>query len=75
MKVELTREELFDAVYQGVKDAFLTMMDAGNGINGPIRMEEVKEKIRQGVEDAFDYKVPSKEELKDIYYDAIRNSQ
>lgn len=53
MKNELSKEEMFDAIRIGVKEAFHEMMESGDGINGMIRTEEVMDAIREGVTTAF----------------------
>lgn len=49
----LDKEETFEAIKQGVKEAFLEMMEAGNGFTGPIRTDQVMESIENGVSKAF----------------------
>lgn len=53
MKNNLNKEEMQDAIIIGVKEAILEMCESGDGYNGPIRKEEIFEKIREGVHDAF----------------------
>ena len=68
------REELFDAIKQGVKEAFHEMMESGDGFSGLIRTEEVMDAIRQGVRSAFDYEMPDEQSIKDLMYSAIYNA-
>lgn len=50
---KLSKEEMFEAVKQGIKEAFHEMMDSGDGFSGPIRFEEIKDAISKGVTLAF----------------------
>ena len=49
----LSKEEMFNAVKDGVKEAFLTMCEAGDGFTGPVRTEEVMKSIQDGVYNAM----------------------
>lgn len=49
----LSKEEFFDAIRQGVKDAILTMTESGDGFSGLIRTDEFMEAVKYGVRDAF----------------------
>lgn len=52
-KEKLTKEEFLDAVKEGVKEAVLTMTEAGNGFNGPIIREPFLDAVREGVHEAM----------------------
>jgi hypothetical protein len=69
----LTKEETFEAIKQGVTEAFLVMMESGDGCSSarPIRTAEVMEAIENGVRRSFDFEMPDKEDLKNIYFDAV----
>lgn len=55
MKINLTRHELYDAIRDGVRDAFLTAMESGDGssYDCPIIREPILQSIKEGVESAF----------------------
>ncbi len=52
MSIKLSKEEMFDAVKEGVKEAILEMTESGDGYTGSIRTEQFMEQIRQGTFDA-----------------------
>ncbi len=72
-KFGITREDVLDAIERGVKDAFLIAMEAGDGLIAETIREPILEAITQGVYRSMD--MPCKEDLKDIYFDAFRQSQ
>jgi len=73
MKIELSKEETFEAIKEGVKEAFLTAMEAGNGesASGPIIREPILKSIEDGVFSSFNWEMPDKSEFKNIFYDAV----
>lgn len=58
MTCPLSKNEFFDAVKEGVKEAILTMTESGDGYSGLIRTEEFMEAIKDGtryaIRDLFD---------------------
>lgn len=74
MSYNENREEIFEAIKQGVKEAFHEMMESGDGINGIVRTDEVMEAIRQGVRSSFDYEMPDEKSIKDLIYSAVYDS-
>jgi len=57
-KNELTKEELFEAIKQGVKEALNEIMDTGVGYNGLIGKEQVMDAIKRGVFEVFEQNFP-----------------
>lgn len=50
---KLNKEEILQAIKEGVKEAIHEMMESGNGYTGPIRSEEILQHIKEGVDSAF----------------------
>ena len=53
MKNNLSKEEMYSAIVEGIKSAIHEMCDTGNGFNGLIRKDEIFEKIESGNYRAF----------------------
>ena len=51
-KNELRREDIMDAISNGVRSAFLSVLDACGGY--PMGRQDMMHSIQQGVRDAFD---------------------
>jgi hypothetical protein len=47
--MKLTRDELFQATKEGIKEALLEALDAGDGFTGPIIREPFLDAIEKGV--------------------------
>lgn len=50
---KLTKEEMFKATKDGIKEALLTMTESGDGWSGLIRTDQFMEAIRSGVSDGI----------------------
>lgn len=69
--IPLTKQELSEAIKQGVKEAFLEAMNSGVRFDGWTIRECILESIKDGTESAINWNMPCKMDLKDIYYDAV----
>lgn len=67
----LTKEEVFQAIKQGVKEAFEDMMESKDCI----RTEQVMKAIEDGISMSMPFSCDIKKAISDATYDAIRNSQ
>jgi replicative superfamily II helicase len=70
----LSKEETFEAIKQGVKEAFLEMMESGNGYSGIVRTDQVMEAIKNGVEDAIFGSMPGAIEIEEGIRHAVYNA-
>lgn len=52
-QLKITKEEALEAIKEGVKEAFLTAMEAGDGYTGAIIKEEILHAIEMGTCSAF----------------------
>lgn len=68
LKNQPSREEILNSIQNGVKEAFLEMMEAKD----MIRTEQVMQAIQEGVSCAFPYLDSSK--IYDIIYDATNQA-
>ncbi len=51
--VEIPEHLLFGAIKAGIKEAFLEIMESGDGISGIIRTDQIMEAIKDGVTASF----------------------
>ena len=49
----IKKEDVLEAIKEGVKEAFLTAMEAGDGYSGPIIRESVLKAIEEGIYGSF----------------------
>lgn len=68
---ELSKDEMIDAIKQGVKEAFHEMMESGDGFTGPIRTKQVMEAINQGVYSAMPFSGEIEKAIKDGVMDSF----
>lgn len=71
---KITRDELLEAVKNGVKEALLTMTETGDGYTGPIIRDLFLEIIKQGVENSFSHQIPSEEDIKECIKEGVFNA-
>jgi len=67
-----SKEEILEALKEGVKCAFHEMMESGDGCSGPIRTEEVMEAIQSGIYSAFP--TVSEDDVKTLMYHAFERA-
>jgi hypothetical protein len=74
MDMKLTREEHLNAIKEGVKEAFLTAMESGDGYTGPVILEPVLKAIKDGTYEALFESAPDCSYLKDDLIKAITST-
>ena len=61
-------------VKEGIKEAFLTMTETGDGYSGPIIRDLFLCEIRKGVGDAVSNSMPDEDKINSTIYEAIYNA-